>query len=100
MAKMSEAAAPTPLVPDPYARVLLLTKPGCHLCDQARDIIEAVCAESGEAYADVDISTDDQLLAAYREQVPVTFVDGRRHAYWTVDPSRLRDALRDPPSPA
>jgi glutaredoxin len=75
------------------ARIRLLTKPGCHLCDEARVVIEAVCAETGESYDEVDITTDADLLAEYAEQIPVTFVDGKQHDHWRVDPDRLRTAL-------
>ncbi|MBA2445286.1 MAG: glutaredoxin family protein [Nocardioidaceae bacterium] len=78
---------------DAAARVLLLSKPGCHLCDDARHVIEEICAEVGEAYAERDISTDPELMAQYGEQIPVTFVDGRQHDYWRVSRERLRAAL-------
>ena len=71
----------------------MLSKPGCHLCDDARAAIEAVCAELGEAYDEVDITTDDDLFAQFRDEIPVTFVDGRQHDFWRVDPARLRAAL-------
>lgn len=82
-------AAATP----PPARVRLLSKPGCHLCDDARAVIEAVCAEVGASYDEVDIRTDPALMEQYAEQIPVTFVDGRQHDFWRVDPTRLRAAL-------
>jgi glutaredoxin len=75
------------------ARVVLYTRPGCHLCDDARAVVEAVCAELGESYREVDITTSEDLLAAYREEIPVTLVDGRQHDFWRVDPARLRAAL-------
>jgi glutaredoxin len=74
-------------------RVLLIGKPGCHLCDDAREVVEAVCADTGESYDEVDITTDPELVEQYAEQIPVTFVDGRQHDYWRVDPERLRAAL-------
>jgi glutaredoxin len=77
----------------PQPRIRLLSRPGCHLCDDARDVIAAVCAETGDSFAEVDITTDDELMATYREQIPVTFVDGRQHDYWRVDAMRLRVAL-------
>jgi glutaredoxin len=83
-------------VPVQQARVRLLSKPGCHLCDDARAVIEAVCAELGEQYDDVDISSDQDLAVRYAEQIPVTFVDGRQHDFWRVDAERLRRALRGP----
>jgi glutaredoxin len=83
-------------VPVKLARVRLLSKPGCHLCDDARAVIDAVCAELGEQYDDVDISSDHDLAVRYAEQIPVTFVDGRQHDFWRVDAERLRRALRGP----
>ncbi len=75
------------------ARVRVLSKPGCHLCDVALVVIAAVCAELGTSYEEVDISADDDLMAEYGEQIPVTFVDGKQHDFWRVDADRLRDAL-------
>ena len=79
------------------ARVRLLTRPGCHLCDEARTVVELVCAELGETYEEVDLDRagldDPGLLRRYTDEVPVTFVDGAQHAYWRVDPVRLRAAL-------
>ena len=69
--------------------MLLYGTPGCHLCDDARRVVEAVCAELGEEYAEVDITTDADLLARYGEEIPVTLVDGRQHDFWRVDPARL-----------
>jgi glutaredoxin len=78
------------------ARVRLYSKPGCHLCDDARVVIEAVCAELGEEFDEVDITAGPdaaELLLAYGEEIPVTFVDGEQHDFWRVDPDRLRAAL-------
>ncbi|MGW1340351.1 glutaredoxin family protein [Kribbella sp. NPDC002412] len=75
------------------SRVTLYGKPGCHLCDDARAIVQAVCAELGVDWSEVDITQDDRLLTEYGEQIPVTFVDGKQHDFWRVDPARLRKAL-------
>ena len=75
-------------------RVTLYGRSGCHLCDDARAIIEAVCAELGESFTEVDIDTDPALRERFSDEVPVTFVDGRQHDFWRVDPQRLRAALR------
>jgi len=74
-------------------RVTLYSKPGCHLCDDARTIVEQVCAELGVGWTEIDISTDPKLFEEYGEQIPVTFVDGRQHDFWRVDPVRLKKAL-------
>lgn len=74
-------------------RITLYTRAGCHLCEEARGVIEQVCAELGEEYAEVDIDADPELVARFTDEVPVTFVDGRQHDFWRVDPVRLRAAL-------
>ncbi|HWU31249.1 MAG TPA: glutaredoxin family protein [Marmoricola sp.] len=75
------------------ARVTLYGKPGCHLCDDARAVIEAVCADLGEEFVEIDITASADLMAAYGEQIPVTLVDGKQHDFWRVDAGRLRRAL-------
>lgn len=76
------------------ARVTLYSRPGCHLCDDARAVIERVCAELGERYDEVSILDDPALLERYVEEIPVTLVDGRQHDFFRVDETRLRVALR------
>ncbi len=66
--------------------VTLLSKPGCHLCDDARVVIAAVTGELGVPWDEVDITTDDELYARYWEQIPVTLVDGVQHDFWRVSP--------------
>ena len=74
-------------------RVTFYTRRGCHLCDEARQVVARVCAELGETFAEVDIDTDPELRERFTEEVPVTFVDGRQHDFWRVDEARLRTAL-------
>ena len=74
-------------------RVLVLTLAGCHLCEQALEVVAAVCAEAGEDFRTTDIDTDPELRRRYTDEVPVTFVDGAQHDFWRVDPARLRAAL-------
>ena len=75
------------------SRITLYTRPGCHLCDDARVVVERVCADLGESFEEVDITTDDDLAVRFGEDVPVTFVDGKQHDFWRVDENRLRAAL-------
>jgi glutaredoxin len=74
-------------------RVRVLTKPGCHLCEDAVAVIAQVTAELGVGFEEVDVTADRALHDEYWEQIPVTFVDGRQHDFWRVDPVRLRSAL-------
>jgi hypothetical protein len=75
------------------ARVHLIGRAGCHLCDDAREVVAAVCAELGVAWTESDVTADRGLARRYGEYVPVTLVDGEQHDFWRVDPARLRAAL-------
>jgi Glutaredoxin-like domain (DUF836) len=74
-------------------RVLLLGKPGCHLCDEARIVVSRVCDELNVGWTERSILDDPALTERYAEQIPVTLVDGVEHAVWRVDEARLRSAL-------
>lgn len=73
--------------------ILLLGKPGCHLCDDARAVIERVAGDLGVPWTERSILDDPDLLEKYGEWIPVTFIDGRQHDYYRVDEARLRRAL-------
>ena len=73
--------------------MVVYAKPGCHLCEDAIALVAQVCAQTGTSWREVDISGDPELMRTYGEQIPVTFVDGRQHDFWRVDPGRLRAAL-------
>jgi glutaredoxin len=75
------------------ARVTLIGKPGCHLCETARDVVSAVAAELGVTWREVSVLDDPELAERYSERIPVVLVDGRPHDYWRVDERRLRQAL-------
>lgn len=78
-------------VTDP--RVTLLGKPGCHLCDEAREVVARVCGDLNVAWDERSILDDPELERRYGEQIPVTFVDGKQHDFWRVDEGRLRAVL-------
>lgn len=73
--------------------ITLYGKPGCHLCDDARAIVERVADELGATWEERDITASEQDYAKYGEMIPVTFVDGVQHDFWRVDETRLRAAL-------
>jgi hypothetical protein len=77
-------------------RVLVLTRPGCHLCENAEAVVATVCRELGVGWSSRDITEDPELLRRYANEIPVTFVDGQQHDFWRVDPARLRTALTRP----
>lgn len=73
--------------------VTLIGKPGCHLCDDAQEVIEKVCGELGSSWEKKDINQDEELYRLYWEQIPVVLVDGAQHDFWKVNEDRLRRAL-------
>lgn len=75
-------------------RVSVLSRDGCHLCDEVLVVVRRVCAELGVELAVLDVDADEKLRAEYTDQVPVTFVDGKRFDFWRIDEHRLRAVLR------
>ncbi|PPF59955.1 glutaredoxin family protein [Clavibacter californiensis] len=77
----------------------LVGKPGCHLCDDAREVVTRVlggldAARAGEVTLEERSILDDRALAdRFAEEIPVLLIDGRVHNYWRIDADRLRAAL-------
>ncbi len=78
-------------------RVTLIGRPGCHLCDVAREVVERVATELDVRWEERSVDSDPAWLEQWSDQVPVTLVDGRQHDYWRVDETRLRAALSASP---
>ena len=76
-------------------QITLLSRPGCHLCEEARAVIERVAADLGVPWSERDITESGEDLETYWEMIPVTLIDGVQHDYWRVSEDRLRTALRD-----
>jgi hypothetical protein len=75
-------------------RLTLLGKPGCHLCDDARVVVQSVLADHPDVeFDEKSILDDPDLLDAYVEEIPVVLIDDRVHTIWRVDEARLRTAL-------
>ena len=75
------------------ARIVVYVRENCHLCEQAMTVVAQVAAEFGAEWVSVDIAPVPELVERFSDQVPVTFVDGRQHDFWRVDPIRLASAL-------
>jgi glutaredoxin len=75
-------------------RLVLYARPDCHLCDQARAQLEALRAE-GLAFEldEVDIDSDDRLLARYLERIPVLTLDGEIVSELGLDSEGIRARL-------
>lgn len=97
------SAVPGDGVPDPFAagsdaagaapRITLLTRVGCHLCDDARATVARVAADTGAGWHELDVDADATRADEYGDRVPVVLLDGREHGYWRVEEARLREAL-------
>jgi glutaredoxin len=74
--------------------ITLYGRPGCHLCDDARAILERVRVELPFELVDVDIETDDALHARYLVRIPVVELDGEELFEHFVDEGELRRRLR------
>ena len=80
--------------------ITLVSKPGCHLCELARLVIDAVVQGLDTESPGLKISLEElsileepQLLARYAFEIPVVLVNGRMHTILRVDPDRLRATL-------
>lgn len=77
----------------------LISKPDCHLCDVAREVVEQTIATLPDDVADavevteLSILDDEELSAQWWEKIPVVLIDGQLHGHWRIAPDRLRDAL-------
>ncbi|MFN2616149.1 MAG: glutaredoxin family protein [Thermoleophilaceae bacterium] len=74
-------------------RITLYGKPGCHLCDEARAVVQALRAERPFELEEVDVSLDPVLQRGYGERIPVLALDGEELFQYRVDPQELRDRL-------
>jgi glutaredoxin len=70
-------------------RIVLYTRAGCHLCEDAKRVLDQVRDETGVTFTEVDISSDPELTAEYGDRIPVVVLDGREHGYWRVEKARL-----------
>jgi glutaredoxin len=67
-------------------RLILYGRPFCHLCDDARTVLERV----GHPFEEIDIESDEQLLRRYLERIPVVTLDGEELYEFFVDEADLR----------
>jgi glutaredoxin len=75
-------------------RVTLLSRPGCHLCDDARALVQDVLtAHPGIVFEERSIVGDPELEDRYAEEIPVVLIDDRVHTIWRVDRARFEKAL-------
>ncbi|GAA2654347.1 glutaredoxin family protein [Paractinoplanes durhamensis] len=79
------------------SRVVLISRDGCHLCDDAEKVLDRILPDQWER---VDVDADVELQRDYGDRVPVVLLDGAEHGYWRVEEARLlRDLARQPGEP-
>ncbi|MDA3649085.1 glutaredoxin family protein [Saccharopolyspora indica] len=74
-------------------QVTVMTRDGCHACDDAISDVRRICAELGVAWSAADVDADGELRAEYGDRVPVILIDGVEHGFWRVEEERFRRAL-------
>lgn len=75
-------------------RVAILSKPGCHLCDDMKTLVRRVIAGREElSLEEIDISGDPALNALYELEIPVLMIDGRKAAKYRITEAELQRKL-------
>ena len=75
--------------------ITLYTRPGCHLCEEAKAVIEPMLGEFGARLREVNIDDDAELKRRYGTDIPVVFIGARKAAKHRVDAVKFRRQLRD-----
>ncbi len=75
-------------------QISLLTRPGCHLCADARAVVNAVAGRTGVQVTELNVDDDLELRAEYGDMVPVVLIDGVQHGYFRIDADRLQRAIQ------
>ena len=73
--------------------VVLYTRAGCHLCDEAKKVLMPLRDEFHFTFREVDIDSDEALRAWYGHDIPVIFLDGRKVAKHRLDREQFRRRL-------
>jgi glutaredoxin len=75
--------------------VTLYSRPGCHLCDEAKAIIKPLLTEFGARLREVNIDEDPEIAERYRLDIPVVFLGAHKAAKHRVDPLQFRRQLEE-----
>jgi glutaredoxin len=74
--------------------VRLYSKPGCHLCEDARALLEDLASEFNLVIEEIDITRDDALLSRYRHDIPVLLLGDREIGRGRITEGELVLALK------
>ncbi len=75
--------------------VKLYTRKKCHLCENAKEILEELQSEFNFDIAEVDIDTDDRLTELYGIMIPVVEIEGSAVQYGQIDKNTIRKRLHE-----
>lgn len=75
-------------------QVTLLTRPGCHLCEAARDVVAQVTRDVGLDFEEVNVDEHADLMARHGTEIPVVMVNGVPKDFWQINGKRLTKILR------
>jgi glutaredoxin len=74
-------------------RITLITRAGCHLCQDAEARLRELATELGFDYEELDVDSDQTRRNEYSDRVPVILIDGKEHGYWRLEEERFRKAV-------
>ena len=72
----------------------IYSRPGCHLCDDAKEVVERVRRRFPFSLRVIDIETDPELEKAFGEQIPVVFINGNKAFKYLVDEHELEQKMK------
>ena len=75
-------------------KITIYSKPGCHLCELAKEVVERCRQKVEFAWEAVDISQNPELLERYRNDIPVILLDGKEIARHVVRERKLLELLQ------
>ena len=73
--------------------IVVYSRPGCHLCDEALAALAALRARASFTIREVDITEDDSLHRAYLERIPVIAIDGEELCDYFLDEALVLERL-------
>ena len=79
---------------DNSIEIEIYSRPGCHLCDEAKEVIDRVRLRFPFAIRVINIETDPDLEKTYREQIPVVFINGNKAFKYHVDERELEKKVK------
>ena len=81
-------------MPDALVQIDIYSRPGCHLCDEAREVVERVRLRFPFLLRVINIETDPEIEKRYGEKIPVVFINGNKAFKYHVDEAELEKKVK------